>query len=186
MYDNSYASAMRNPILQSSQSYQNPNNIKLTVEQYQQQMQQNQQPQTNPYDDYLHTLSQCSETTRQKIIQDNRYKQASAECEELIKQSLYSEIIPKLLNYPQGKAMFERLYVVTKGLSEEYTQEEVAINQQMQMLLQDDVVLKRLQELQNQQSQQTEQKQTSKKEVKKQQIKQPQLQKETIEESGVE
>lgn len=169
----------------NQQSYNlNPYN-RVTIEQQnylQQQQQQQYVNQNDPYTAGSTLLSQCSDLVRSKIMQDKHYQQVDAECEMLIKQFLYGNIIPQVLNSQQGRIAFEKWEQCIKELKQEYSKEEVAMTQNMNALLSDPVVVARLQELQNQQQQQ--QQQTS------QQTKQPRAKKpqqniqQNIEETG--
>lgn len=160
---NSESSALMNQIIANSSAgtyspnaYANPV-TKFSIEQYQNQLNQMQptqqiQPQSNPYDDCIKLLSSCSDLVKQKIVNDKNYQQAENECELLIKQLWYAEIVPRVMQYQQGRIAFEQLLNVTKQLKQNYSQEEVQMTHNMQVLMQDEVVLARLRELQNQQS----------------------------------
>lgn len=140
-----------------------PMNTKFTLEQqyaqmqnqlqqYQQPQQQYQQPQyqqSDPYTSGSEMLAQSSELIRQKISRDQRYLEADRDCEMGVKQFMYSNVIPQYLQTPSGRLTFERWEAVIKELRQEYSNEEVAITNQMQTLMQDPVVLARLRELQD-------------------------------------
>lgn len=141
---------------QASQYNVNPT-TRLTIEQLQQLSNQYQQPlpqtlqQTNdPYTSGSMLLAQCSDLVRAKIMQDPQYQQIDNECEILIKQYLYGNIIPQILNTQQGRIAFERWEQCIKELKQEYSKEEVAMTQNINVLLSDPVVMARLQELQQQ------------------------------------
>lgn len=153
-------SALQNPILSvggNQNAYTPPATTRLTIEQMQnlQQLQnqnyQQQMPQENdPYTEGTIQLAQCSDLVKQKIVGDSRYRQIDNEFENTIKQFLYANIIPQLLSNQQGRIAAERWCNCIKSLKQEYSQEEVALTQNMQMLLSDEVVQQRLRELQGQ------------------------------------
>ena len=139
-----------------NQQYDNPNTTKLTLEQQYHQLaqqilpnQQGNSVQSNPYDDFRNTLNSCSDIVRGKIIQDTRFQNIYTTCEEAIKQVLYAKVIPEVLSDPNGRMVFEQMYVTTKALKDELLQKDIQKEQQLEILMNDEVVLKRLQEIQS-------------------------------------
>jgi len=151
--NDSYNSAVRNPILQVPQYY-SPDTTRLTLEQEYNRIankmapQQNQQ---NAYTDYVNCINSCSDVTRGRILEDERFSEIYARCESYLKEYLYAQVLPYVLETQQGRVAFEQLYTTTKALKEEYTQRDLQKEKQLELLMQDEVVLRRLQELQSQQ-----------------------------------
>lgn len=136
--------------------YQAPT-TRLTLEQQYQDMARqllpNQQQQlSNPYDDYIQTLNSVSDVTKQKITQDERFQVIYLQCTEILNQSLYAKVLPEVLSDQNGRIAFERLYTTTKALKDELVQKDIQKEKTLDLLMQDEVVLRRLQELQNPQS----------------------------------
>lgn len=132
----------------NGQQFINPREMEMVMKQKWNEPQQV----SNPYNDYIQELNSASPTVRNKILQTQEYNDIDAYCENLIKQAIYETIIPQLVNTQQGRNAFERLSFTTKKLKDYYTQEEVATNEQLQMLMKDEVVIKRLKELQKNES----------------------------------
>lgn len=137
-----------------------PQEVELMMKQkFNQNVMQNQmyqqEYQNDSYSELQQTLMSCSPNIRQKIINDEEYQKCDRECENLIKQAVEEIIIPQLLVTAQGRLAFERICGIAKRLKEKYCQEEYETNQKLQILMQDDVVKKRLEEL-GQQSQKNE------------------------------
>lgn len=154
--DNSYNVAMKNPILQVANPQYPPNTTRLTLEQeYNRLINQMAPPQnqSNAYNDYLTTLNSCSDVTRNRILSDERFAAIYGQCELYLKEYLYAQALPYILETQQGRKAFEQLYVVTKSLKDEYNQRDMQKERQIELLMQDEIVLQRLQELQNNQSQ---------------------------------
>ena len=132
----------KNPILQTT-SYQSPyaqdpNITRLTLEQQynnlSQQLIQNQQhPQSDPYSDYIAVLNSCTDVTREKIVQDKTYINIYLQCENLLKQSMYARIIPEVINTPHGRQAFEQLHSTTKVLKDEYVQQDLQREKEMEL-----------------------------------------------------
>lgn len=156
---------MTNPVLtaggvngytNAQQSYNVNPYTRLTIEQQNylnQQQQQQYVTQNDPYTSGSTLLAQCSDLVRSKIMQDNRYKQIDYECEMMIKQYLYGNVIPQILNSQNGRIAFEKWEQTIKELKQEFSKEEVAMTQNINVLLNDPIVAARLQELQNQSQQ---------------------------------
>ena len=126
---------------------------KFTVEQMQQYQNQYQQPQqqalSDPYNDFKNLLNSCSDIVREKILNDNRFQQEYATCEEVLKQVLYAKVIPEVLSDQNGRIMFEKLFATAKNVKEELVQKDIQKEKQLELLMNDEVVLRRLQEIQN-------------------------------------
>ena len=116
--------------------------------------------QSDPYTQFQNEMYQCSPTVKNKIMNDDEYRQADYQCELLMKQALEEVLIPQLVNTPNGRLAFERLSAITKNLKQKYIQEEVQANEQLQKLMNDEVVLNRLRELQGTQPKTTQPKQS--------------------------
>jgi DNA-directed RNA polymerase specialized sigma54-like protein len=142
--DYAYQLAARNPILQIQQPY-SPETTRFTMEQEYNRLRA---PQTSVYSDYLNVMNSCSDVTKGRITSDERFAASYAQCEMLLKEHLYTQVLPLVLESQDGRIAFEQLYNVAKNLKDEYTQRDVQKEKQLELLMQDEVVLKRLQELQ--------------------------------------
>lgn len=136
---------------------QNPQEIELMMKQkFQQPNIQNQTQfqnyQLDPYLELQNELLNCSVTVRNRIISDRDYQICDAECESLLKQAIEEIFIPQILNTPKGRVTMEKFVGVVKQLKEKYSQEEAQTNEQLQALLNDEVVKKRMQQLTQQES----------------------------------
>lgn len=134
---------------------QNPQEVELMMKQkFQQPLGQNTPPlqnyQSDPYTELQNELMNCSATVRHKIISDREYQACDNECELLLKQAVEEIFIPQILNTPRGRIAMEKFVGVVKQLKERYSQEEAQTNEQIQALLNDEVVRKRMQQLSKQ------------------------------------
>lgn len=102
---------------------------------------------SDPYMELMNIMGNCSGTVRANITNNPEYKEVEAECDMLIKQTMEELIVPQVLNKPNGRMAFEKMVAIAKKLRDKYSQEEIAVNEQFQKLMQDEVVQKRLQEL---------------------------------------
>ena len=90
--NDSYNLAMRNPILQT-QYPTSPETTRLTLEQEYNRLSNRMTPpteQSTAYTDYVTTLNSCSDITREKILTDSRFKDIYEQCENYLKEYLYS------------------------------------------------------------------------------------------------
>ena len=131
---------------------QNPQEVELMMKQkFQQPLNQNNMQipnyQTDPYLELQNELMNCSVTVRNKILSDSEYQLCDNECELLLKQAIEEVFVPQILNTPKGRIAMERFVGVVKQLKEKYAQEEIQTNEQLQTLLNDEVVRKRMQQL---------------------------------------
>ena len=136
---------------------QNPQEVELMMKQkFQQPNIQNQTQfqnyQLDPYSELQNELLNCSVLVRNKIITDREYQVCDNECELLLKQAIEEVFVPQILNTPKGRVAMEKFVGVVKQLKEKYSKEEVQTNEQLQNLLNDEVVKKRMQQLAEQES----------------------------------
>lgn len=138
-------------------SNQNPQEVELMMKQkFQQPMLQNQPQfqnyQSDPYLDLQNELLNCSVSVRNKIITDKEYQICDNECELLLKQAIEEVFVPQILNTPKGRIAIEKFLGTVKQLKEKYSQEEMQTNEQLQALLNDEVVRKRMAQLSQQET----------------------------------
>lgn len=147
--DNLYGLTMQNPILQTNQRL-SPDTTRLTLEQEYNRLSNKPTapPPSNPYNDYVNVINSCSDVTKEKILTDERFVSTYNQCEACLKEYLYAQVIPQVLDIQGGRMAFEQLYLVTQKLKEEYSQRDKQKEKQLELLMQDEVVLQRLQELQ--------------------------------------
>ena len=103
--------------------------------------------QTDPYLELQNELINCPISIRNKIINDKEYQICDNECELLLKQAIEEIFVPQILNTPKGRLTMENFVGVVKQLKGKYSQEEAQTNEQLQVLLNDEVVRKRMQQL---------------------------------------
>lgn len=128
----------------------NPQEVELMMRQKFNQnsfSQNNPNPQSDPYQEFQILMSSCPPNIKYKIMNNDEYIKCDQECEMLIKQAVEEAIIPQILNTPQGRVVFERFLGVAKKLKDKFSKEEVETAEQLQKLMQDEVVQKRLKEL---------------------------------------
>lgn len=131
---------------------QNPQEVELMMKQkFQQPSMQNavqfQNYQSDPYSELQNELLNCSITVRNRILNDKEYQICDNECELLLKQAIEEVFVPQILNTPKGRMAMEKFVGTVKQLKEKYSQEEAQTNEQLQNLLNDEVVIKRMQQL---------------------------------------
>ena len=131
---------------------QNPQEVELMMKQkFQQPFTQNQfqtqNYQSDPYTELQNELLNCSVSVRNKIVNDREYQMCDNECEILLKQALEEVFVPQILNTPKGRIAMEKFVGVVKQLKEKYSQEELQTTEQLQALLNDEIVKKRMEQL---------------------------------------
>lgn len=105
--------------------------------------------QSDPYTDFENEFSKCSSTVQNKILNDNEFKQAMFECDRLIQATLEAMVRPQVMQTRDGRVAFERLLATFRNIKDGYIKEEADNMEKLQKLMQDDVVKKRLAELEN-------------------------------------
>ena len=130
--------------------FQSPH-TRLTLEQMYQQA--GQPTQSSPYEDYKKVMESCTDSVRGKMAADERFQSVHAECENLIKQYLYEQVIPQILQTQPGLTAFERLYATAKQVREDCIRQEVQQAQEIERLLSDDLVQERLKEIRQEDAQ---------------------------------
>lgn len=119
-----------------------------------QQPQINQQPpqqyQSDPYIDFTNEFSKCSNTVQNRILNDPEFKSAIDECDKKIQSMVENIIRPQVMQTPDGRVSFERMLAVFRNVRDKYSKEESDSLETLQKLMQDEVVKKRIVELNNQ------------------------------------
>lgn len=138
--------------IRSQWNGQTPQEVELMMKQkFQQPFGQNstqpQNYQSDPYLELQNELLNCSVSVRNKILNDGEYQLCDNECEILLKQAIEEVFVPQILNTPKGRMAMEKFVGVVKQLKEKYSQEEAQTNEQLQVLLNDEIVRKRMQQL---------------------------------------
>ena len=105
--------------------------------------------QSDPYNDFEIEFSKCSATVQNKILNDSEFKQAMFECDRLIQATMEALIRPQVMQTRDGRIAFERLLATFRNIKDRYIKEEADNMERLQKLMQDDVVKKRLAELEN-------------------------------------
>lgn len=115
--------------------------------QLQQVQQQMQQVVSDPYVEFENEFARCSPTVQNKILNDNEFKVAMAECDKQIQHAIEQIIRPQVLQTKEGSMSFERLLATFRSTRDRFAEEETQNLAKIQQLMQDDVIQKRLQEL---------------------------------------
>lgn len=111
---------------------------------------QEQQNISDPYIDFQNEFNSCSTNIQQRIIENNDFKMAMSECDRQIQIMVENLVRPQVMQTKDGRIAFERLLAVFRKLKEGYANEEAENMKTINMLMQDEVVLKRLAELKGQ------------------------------------
>ena len=111
--------------------------------------QQNQVPQSDPYIDFAGEFSKCSSSVQNRILNDPEFKSAMDECDRRI-QSMVEDIVrPQVMQTSEGRIAFEKMLAVFRQTRDKYSKEEAANLEALQKVMQDEVVQKRIAELNN-------------------------------------
>ena len=106
------------------------------------QVQQPQQPeQSDPYNDFITEFNQCSNVVQASILENPEFKQCMAECDKKIQATM------EVMQTQDGRVAFERLLASFRGVRDQAKQQEAQNMQRIQALMNDDVVRKRIEEL---------------------------------------
>lgn len=113
------------------------------------QNQQNQVPQSDPYMDFVNEFSVCSPTVQSKILNDKNFKLAMEDCDKRIQAMLEDIVRPQLMQTPEGRISFEKMLATFREVRDMYKKEESESLEALQKIMQDEVVKKRIAELNN-------------------------------------
>lgn len=111
---------------------------------------QNQIQQSDPYIDFANEFSKCSSLVRNKILNDPEFKSTMDECDRKIQAAIEDVIRPQVMQTSDGRMAFERMLAVFREVRDKYTKEETENFEALQRVMQDEVVKKRIAELNNQ------------------------------------
>ena len=111
---------------------------------------QEQQNISDPYIDFQKEFNACSANIQQRVLEDKDFKSAMSECDRQIQMMVENIVRPQVMQTKDGRMAFERLLAIFRKLKEGYSNEEAENMKTINMLMQDEVVLKRLAELKNQ------------------------------------
>lgn len=112
------------------------------------QVQQPQQPeQSDPYNDFITEFNQCSNVVQASILENPEFKQCMAECDKKIQATMEALVRPQVMQTQDGRVAFERLLASFRGVRDQAKQQEAQNMQRIQALMNDDVVRKRIEEL---------------------------------------
>lgn len=112
---------LKNPVTQSSAQ---PDVSRLILEKEYKQW-KNEETVRDVYSEYLSLLDSCSMIQKQKISTHPDFIEADRHCENALKQCLYAQAMPLVLNTPKGRELFERLVFVTKKIKDEIVKKEL-------------------------------------------------------------
>lgn len=111
---------------------------------------QEQQNISDPYVDFQNEFNSCSVNIQQRILNDNEFKSVMYECDKQVQSMIENIVRPQVLQTKDGRIAFERLLATFRKLKDSYSNEEAENMKTINMLMQDEVVLKRLAELKEQ------------------------------------
>ena len=112
------------------------------------QVQQPQQPErSDPYNDFITEFNQCSNVVQASILENPEFKQCMAECDKKIQATMEALVRPQVMQTQDGRVAFERLLASFRSVRDQAKQQEAQNMQRIQALMNDDVVRKRIEEL---------------------------------------
>lgn len=112
------------------------------------QVQQPQQPeQSDPYNDFITEFNQCSNVVQASILENPEFKQCMTECDKKIQATMEALVRPQVMQTQDGRVAFERLLASFRSVRDQAKQQEAQNMQRIQALMNDDVVRKRIEEL---------------------------------------
>lgn len=117
------------------------------AQQIQNQMQPQQQ--SDPYTEFETEFLKCSTIVQNKIMEDNEFKYIMAECDKQIQRMVEYIVRPQVLQTKDGRIAFERLLGAFKELKNKYSKEEMDNMEKIQMLMNDEVIRKRMMEMES-------------------------------------
>lgn len=109
--------------------------------------QQNNLPQSDPYVDFENEFNKCSATVQKRVLDDPEFKSAMNNCDRLIQSAVETIVRPQVMQTQDGRMAFERMLATFRNVRDKYSQEEVKSMERFQQMMQDEVVQKRLAEL---------------------------------------
>ena len=108
---------------------------------------QNQIQQSDPYIDFAGEFSKCSSTVQNRIMSDPEFKSAMDECDRKIQAMIEDVIRPQVMQTSDGRMAFEKLLAIFRQVKDKYVKEESESLEALQKVMQDEVVKKRIAEL---------------------------------------
>lgn len=108
-----------------------------------------QQPQqlSDPYSDFEAEFSKCSTTVQNKILNDEEFKKSMQYCDNLMQSAIEDAVRPQVMQTPNGRIAFERMLATFRSVKDKYAQEEIQNMERLHKIMEDEVVKKRLAEL---------------------------------------
>lgn len=108
-----------------------------------------QQPQqlSDPYSDFEAEFSKCSTTVQNKILNDEEFKKSMQYCDNLMQSAIENAVRPQVMQTPNGRIAFERMLATFRSVKDKYAQEEIQNMERLHKIMEDEVVKKRLAEL---------------------------------------
>lgn len=116
-----------------------------------QQIQNNQQqiPQSDPYNDFESEFLKCSSVVQNKIMQDEEFRNIMGECDKHIQHMVEQLIRPQVMQTKDGRLAFEKLLAIFRQRRDVYIKEEAENMEKFQKLMNDEVVRKRMAEIED-------------------------------------
>lgn len=116
------------------------------IQQIQQQMNQSMQ-QSDPYTDFENEFSKCSTIVQNNILNDKEFQAVMQDCDRQIQRLVEELVRPQVMQTKEGRLSFERLLAVFREQRDKYTREEASNMERLQKLMNDDVIRKRMMEM---------------------------------------
>ena len=114
------------------------------------QNQMNQQmPQSDPYTDFENEFLKCSNVVQNRIMEDPEFKSVMNNCDSLIQRAVEQIVRPQVIQTQEGRISFEKLLATFRDVKVKYEKEETENMEKIQRLMNDEVVKKRMMELNN-------------------------------------
>lgn len=114
-----------------------------------QQIQNNQQQvqQSDPYNDFETEFLKCSSLVQNRIMQDEEFRNVMAECDKHIQHMVEQIVRPQVMQTKDGRLAFEKLLAIFRERKDAYAKEEADNMEKFQKLMNDEVVRKRMAEM---------------------------------------
>ena len=108
---------------------------------------QNQMQQSDPYIDFTNEFSKCSASVQNKVLNDPEFRSAMTECDNRMQAMVEDISRPQVMQTPDGRVAFEKMLAVFRQTKDKYVKEEADNLEALQKVMQDEVVKKRIAEL---------------------------------------
>lgn len=129
-------------VQQIRRSGYDPNQIQQIQQQINQQVQQ-----SDPYTDFENEFSKCSSIVQSNIMNNEEFQSVMKECDNQIQRTVEQLVRPQVMQTKEGRLCFEKLLAVFREQRDKYAKEEASNMEKLQRLMNDEVVRKRMLEM---------------------------------------